>query len=53
VVALLASAASAEAAGDTAGAARLRTGAAQADRGHPTYYGAAWLALADQLRRRC
>jgi endoglucanase len=53
VVALLASAASAEAAGDTAGAARLRTGAAQADRRHPTYYGAAWLALADQLRRRC
>jgi endoglucanase len=56
-VALLASAASADAAGDSAGAAQLRTGAAQSDQGQPTYYGGAWLALDHMLRtelqRRC
>jgi endoglucanase len=49
-VALLASAAAATAAGDAQGAARLRTGAAQANAAHPTYYGGAWLALAQGLR---
>jgi endoglucanase len=49
-VALVASAAAADAARDSAGAAQLRTGAGQADAGHPTYYGAAWLALAHGLR---
>jgi endoglucanase len=49
-VALLASAASADAAGDSAGAAQLRTGASQSDQGQPTYYGAAWLALDHMLR---
>jgi endoglucanase len=49
-VALLASAAAARAAGDTAGARNLEHGAEQVDQGNPTYYGAAWLALAAGLR---
>jgi endoglucanase len=48
-VALLASAASARAAGDTSGAADLSRGASQAAQGRPTYYGDAWLALAPGL----
>jgi len=51
-VALLGSAAAADAAGDTAGAAQLRTGAIQSDQGQPTYYGAAWLALAHLLQEQ-
>jgi endoglucanase len=49
-VALLASAAAADAAGDSTGAAQLRTGARQTETGHPTYYGAAWLALSAGLQ---
>lgn len=49
-LALLASEASAAAAGDTSGAAQLRTGALQSNAGTPTYYGSAWVALADGLR---
>lgn len=44
-VALLAAAAAAEAAGDTAGAQDLFRGAAEAAQGTPGYYGDAWLAL--------
>jgi len=49
-VALLASGAAARAAGDTAGATRLETGAAQTNDGQPSYYGSAWLVLAAALR---
>jgi endo-1,4-beta-D-glucanase Y len=49
-VALLASGASARAAGDTEGAAQLETGARQTDAGRSTYYGGAWLVLAAALR---
>ncbi|MBO0846496.1 MAG: hypothetical protein J2P22_13885 [Nocardioides sp.] len=48
-VALLAAQASARAAGDDAGATALQRGAVQTDEGNPTYYGGAWLALADGL----
>jgi endoglucanase len=48
-LALLASAAAAEAAGDTTGAQDLSRGAAEAAQGAPTYYGDAWLALAEGL----
>jgi endoglucanase len=46
-LALLASAASAEAAGDTTGAEDLTRGAAETAEGAPGYYGDAWLALAE------
>lgn len=49
-IALLASAASAHAAGDDGGAENLRRGAEQSDQGSPTYYGSAWLALSQALR---
>ena len=48
-VALLASAAAAGASGDQGGVAALLRGAGQTAQGHPTYYGAAWLALAAGL----
>jgi endoglucanase len=49
-VALLASAASATAAGDHDGADDLLRGAGEAAQGSPCYYGDAWLALAEALR---
>jgi hypothetical protein len=49
-LALLASAAAARAAGDGSAARDLETGAEQTDDGQPTYYGGAWLALAEGLR---
>jgi endoglucanase len=49
-LALLASAAAATAAGDEAGARDLTRGADEAASGTPTYYGDAWLALAQGLR---
>jgi endoglucanase len=49
VLALLASAASARAAGDTEGADELLKGARQVGASHPTYYGTAWLALSEDL----
>jgi endo-1,4-beta-D-glucanase Y len=49
-LALLASAAAAEAAGDTSGAHDLTRGAAEAAQGAPSYYGDAWLALAPMSR---
>lgn len=48
-VALLASAAAARSSGDGGGVADLERGAGQTEAGHPTYYGAAWLALAEGL----
>ncbi len=48
-VALLASAAAARASGDQGGVAALERGAGQTARGQPSYYGAAWLALAAGL----
>jgi endo-1,4-beta-D-glucanase Y len=44
-VALVAAAAAASAAGDTASKEKLLDAAAGLDRGNPTYYGAAWVAL--------
>ena len=49
-VALLAAAASAQAAGDSNGASDLEAGATQSNQGHATYYGSAWLALWPALR---
>ena len=49
-VALLASAAAASAAGDTPAVGDLSSGATQSDQGRPSYYGAAWRALAEGLR---
>jgi endo-1,4-beta-D-glucanase Y len=49
-LALLASGATARAAGDESAASDLETGAKQIDDGQPTYYGGAWLALAEGLR---
>jgi hypothetical protein len=49
-VALLAAAATANAAGDDAGASNLESGATQSDRGHATYYGGAWIVLAPAVR---
>ena len=48
-VALLASAAAARASGDHGGVAALERGAGQTAQGQPSYYGAAWLALAGGL----
>jgi endoglucanase len=49
-VALVASAAAARAAHDDSAAADLELGAEQLDHGQPTYYGAAWRALAQGLK---
>lgn len=49
---LLAGAAAARAAGDTAAARTLRAGAAQQSQQTPTYYGDAWLALGNALLDR-
>lgn len=48
-IALLAAAAAARASGDTSGAADLSQGATEAAQGNPSYYGDAWLALAQAL----
>jgi endoglucanase len=48
-VSAVAAAAAASAAGDAHSAAALLARAARIDAGHPTYYGAAWVALGEVL----